>query len=214
VPFINTTDLVLIGPGSEWFWSAVSGLVLAVTFVALYRQLRLQGNVTATNQLTEFEREWASERLLRVQLAVLLDLDAGVDPANLTPGPAHSVFDFWERIGALARGGRIDPKLLVAVNGGVGEWWWAILRAWVVKNRANLGPTFGESFEWLNGVVSKINRQSGISDFDRIGDLTFEVAALEWQIQFEEELRSTPAAPPSSRRRAASPRHAPNPVKG
>ena len=39
---INTDGMSFIGPGSEWFWTAVSGLVLAVTFIAIYRQLRTQ----------------------------------------------------------------------------------------------------------------------------------------------------------------------------
>lgn len=39
---VNTDGLVLLGPGSEWLWTAVSGIVLAGTFIALYRQLRLQ----------------------------------------------------------------------------------------------------------------------------------------------------------------------------
>jgi hypothetical protein len=190
---INTDGMAFIGPGSEWFWTALSGMVLAVTFIALYRQLRLQANAGAIDQLTEFEREWASERLLRYQLAVLLELQAGVDPADLTEGPAHLVFDFWERIGGLARGGRIDPNLLVTVNGGVSEWWWAILKAYVIKSRMELGPTFGEAFEWLNGVASKINRKSGIHSFDQIGELNDEIASREWQIRIEEELRAVPA---------------------
>ena len=210
---INTQGLVLLGPGSEWFWSAVSGLVLAGTFLALYRQLRLQANAMATDQLTEFEREWASERLLRSRLAVLLELQAGVEPANVSSSPAHVVFNFWERIGALARGGRIDPKLLVLVNGGVGEWWWAILKDYVVRRRTDLGPTFGESFEWLTGVISKINRRSGIYDFDKIGDVRGEIAVTEWLIRVEEGLRSAPVAPaPGPRRRAVPHRTAPAPL--
>jgi hypothetical protein len=206
VQLINTEGLVLIGPGSEWFWSAVSGLILAGTFVALYRQLRLQANATATDQLTEFEREWASERLMRLRLAIFLELQAGVDPARLSPGAAHAVFNFWERIGALAKAGRIDPKLLATVNGGVSEWWWTILRPYVVARRVDLGPTFGEAFEWLNGVISKINRDSGIYDFDKVGDLDRgDIEALEWRIGVEEALRSAPvAARPASRRRRAS----------
>ena len=39
---INTDGMSFIGPGSEWFWTAVSGLVLAITFIAIYRQLRTQ----------------------------------------------------------------------------------------------------------------------------------------------------------------------------
>ena len=39
---INTDGMSLIGPGSEWFWTALSGIVLAGTFLAIYRQLRAQ----------------------------------------------------------------------------------------------------------------------------------------------------------------------------
>lgn len=39
---INTDGLVLIGPGSEWFWTALQFTALAITFVAIYRQLRTQ----------------------------------------------------------------------------------------------------------------------------------------------------------------------------
>ncbi len=46
---INTDGMSLIGPGSEWFWTAVSGVVLAVTLIAIYRQLRLQANQAAIN---------------------------------------------------------------------------------------------------------------------------------------------------------------------
>jgi hypothetical protein len=37
VKLINTDGLACIGPGSEWFWTAISGLVLAITFLAIYR---------------------------------------------------------------------------------------------------------------------------------------------------------------------------------
>ena len=33
VTFINTEGMSFIGPGSEWFWTALSGLVLAITFL-------------------------------------------------------------------------------------------------------------------------------------------------------------------------------------
>jgi hypothetical protein len=207
VPFINTQGLILIGPGSEWFWNAVSGLILAGTFIAVYRQLRLQANATATGQLTEFEREWTSERLRRFQLAVLRELQAGVDPASLSGGPPHVVFDFWERIGALALRGRVDTRLLASVNLGVSEWWWTVLKAWVLRRRIEIGPTFGEGFEWLNSVASKINRETGTLGFDEVGDLAAEIAALERVIRIEEELRAAPgAASQGSSRRTSTPR--------
>ena len=54
--FINTDGMAFIGPGSEWFWTALSGIVLAVTFLAIYRQLRLQRNQGAIEQIASSSR--------------------------------------------------------------------------------------------------------------------------------------------------------------
>jgi hypothetical protein len=86
---INTNGLVLIGPGSEWFWTALSGLVLAVTFFAIYRQLRLQPDVAATEQVSSLLNEWSSERMCRAKLMILMALDAGTEPLDL-PDRAYS----------------------------------------------------------------------------------------------------------------------------
>ena len=39
---INTDGMSFIGPGSEWFWTMLQVLVVAVSLLGLYRQLRLQ----------------------------------------------------------------------------------------------------------------------------------------------------------------------------
>jgi hypothetical protein len=39
---VNTDGLALIGPGSEWFWTALQFTALAITFIAIYRQLATQ----------------------------------------------------------------------------------------------------------------------------------------------------------------------------
>ncbi len=40
--FINTAGMAFIGPGSEWFWTMLQFTALAITFYAIYRQLRAQ----------------------------------------------------------------------------------------------------------------------------------------------------------------------------
>ena len=97
---INTDGLAFIGPGSEWFWTAVSGLVLAITFLAIYRQLRLQRDAAATEQVNGLLNEWSSERMARAKLTVLLALEAGTDPAR----PARP---------------RAIPRRLLLATGGV-----------------------------------------------------------------------------------------------
>lgn len=42
VTLINTDGLAFIGPGSEWFWTALQFVALATTFYAIYRQLQAQ----------------------------------------------------------------------------------------------------------------------------------------------------------------------------
>lgn len=79
---INTDGMALIGPGSEWFWTALTGLILAVTFFAIYRQLSMARSATAFEQLTLFETELRSERMNRLGLEVALALREGVDPAR------------------------------------------------------------------------------------------------------------------------------------
>jgi hypothetical protein len=52
--------------------------------------------------------------------------------------------------------------------------------------------------------MSKINRASGIDDFDQIGPVDAYIAALEWQIRIEEALRTAPVACASRGRPASS----------
>jgi hypothetical protein len=42
---INTDGMAFIGPGTEWFWTALTGVVLGVTFIAIYSQLRVQATL-------------------------------------------------------------------------------------------------------------------------------------------------------------------------
>ncbi|HQR23344.1 MAG TPA: hypothetical protein PL152_04610 [Steroidobacteraceae bacterium] len=39
---LNTSGVVIFGPGSEWLWTMLQFVALSVTFYAIYRQLRLQ----------------------------------------------------------------------------------------------------------------------------------------------------------------------------
>jgi len=39
---MNTDGMAFIGPGSEWFWTALTFIALALTFYAIYRQMRAQ----------------------------------------------------------------------------------------------------------------------------------------------------------------------------
>jgi hypothetical protein len=42
VNLFNTDGVAIFGPGSEWFWTMLQFTALAITFYAIYRQLRTQ----------------------------------------------------------------------------------------------------------------------------------------------------------------------------
>lgn len=99
--FKNTNGMAFIGPGSEWFWTAVSGVGLIVTFVAIYRQLRIARSAAAYAQLDAFERELDSEGMIRNELDLLIALRDRADPADVPLGAAYVISGFWEKIAAL-----------------------------------------------------------------------------------------------------------------
>ena len=166
---INTDGMAFIGPGSEWFWTAVSGLVLAITFIAIYRQLRLQASAGAIEQMDAIERDWTSERMARSKLAILVALRDGVDPANVPDQAAAVVGNFWERIGYLVRAGHIDRRLVNEYLGSTIGLWWAWLTPTTLRERERTEqPRNNEHFEWLAGVMAELDRKAGEGPtFDR-----------------------------------------------
>jgi len=115
----------IFAPG--WAWSMLSMVLVVGSLVGLYRQLRLQSAQGAREQLESLDREWTSERFDRCKLEVLLALRDGTDPTNVPRATAFVIAGYWERIGALARGGHHDPKLLHSFNGGACPVWWTAL---------------------------------------------------------------------------------------
>ena len=200
VKIINTDGMAFIGPGSEWFWTALSGLVLAVTFIAIYRQLALARGANAREQLESSDREWDSERFALCKLEVLLARRDSTDQAKVPGAPALAIANFWERIAALARGGHLDPALLHAYNGGACPIWWVALAPWVRQLRAgNEDETEYNNFEWLAGVMDELDRRAGASAFNETlfaSQLPSRIAAFQDRLRFEQSLRTVKIASP------------------
>jgi hypothetical protein len=164
---INTDGMAFIGPGSEWFWTALTGIVLAATFLAIYRQLSIARSASATEQLNAFERELTSERMTRYQLDVLVALRDGGDPAHVPHTAANAIAIFWDVVGGLARRGHLDPKLLWDGTGGDCITWWVALAPHARRRRAEWhSQTMLENFEWLAGVMAEFDRRAGMPTFD------------------------------------------------
>ena len=185
---VNTEDLVLIGPGSEWFWTAFSGLVLAITFVAIYRQLRLQGDAAAIQQLEDIEHEWSSERLARAKLKLLLALEAGATPDALPNRAMAEVGYFWERVGKLVRTGHIDRRLVYEHFGAQVQAWSMWIRPGTLE-----GGRGWPHFAWLAEALAKLDADrdvAPISQADLAESLAGQISHFREAVEMFEELRS------------------------
>jgi hypothetical protein len=209
VKLINTDGMAFIGPGSEWFWTALSGIVLAVTFLAIYRQLRLQRSQGAIEQIDAFQREWESERVLSYRLTVLVALQDGTDPAHVPDAAAQALATYWEGIGSLARGGHLDRRLLWDTNGAACQLWWGYLGPYCGATRARLhDPAILENFEWLAAEMDAVDRRAGMgvtyTEAVRTAELGRIINNTRERIRVEQSLRTVilaspeavPAAPP------------------
>jgi len=211
--FINTDGMSFVGPGSEWFWTAVSGLVLAVTFVAIWRQLALQRSASGYAQVTDLSRQDVAEPMLRVKVEIYQALHDGCAPAHVPFGAASFVIDFWEDIGVLVRYGQLDRRLLHESMGNGCRRWWTTLQPFIERFRAEAGPRAAEHFEWLADQMADLDRKVGDTT---IYDADYVVRTLDNHMRNQsdrlrtaEELRGFVLRP--SRHAASNMQTAPNP---
>ncbi|MEO6208200.1 MAG: hypothetical protein ABIP77_09635 [Candidatus Limnocylindrales bacterium] len=200
---INLDGLALIGPGSEWFWSMLQFVIVAITLYAIYRQLRLQASAGAIEQMAALERDWNSEPLIRSRLAILLALRDGVDPADVPDRAASEIGNFWERVGYLVLMGHIERRLLYEYLGPAVRLWWTWLTPTTHRERKRTEqPRNNEHFEWLVGVMAEMDRKAGmgpafdVAYLDRLVPRLIE-SSLD-AIRLAEDLRSVIVRPMST----------------
>lgn len=199
---INTDGMAFVGPGSEWFWTALQFTALALTFIAIYRELRLHSSQSAIEQLDRFQREWASERMVRHMLDAYVARRDGTDPADMPPAAVYALAIFWEKIGSLCRSGHIDPKVLWNVSGDECIECWVLLAPNVKRGQARMSdPTYYEHFEWIAGVMLEISGRAGIPAFDEAtlaNLLDHRMAEYRDLIRVEQALRTVIVASPEA----------------
>jgi hypothetical protein len=188
VTLVNFNGMALFGPGSEWFWTMLQFLALAITFYAIYRQLRVARGANAFEHLASIERDWATERNIRFRLDVLVALRDGHDPADVADGAVTSIADLWNRVGTLTRKGHIDRVALYHAQTPTVQTWWTTLGPTVRKWRAEEGIQYFKDFEWLAAAMVALDRHSGVPETPLdAADATY------WQPQWRQMIHTNEA---------------------
>ena len=161
---INTAGMSFIGPGSEWFWTALGVIIAAVTLLGIYRQLRLQLGAGAIQQMETINQEFQSEQMSRARLAVLVALRDGADPASLPP-VANDIANFWERVGYLVKAGHVDRVLVNQYfDASIRVWWGWLAPAARAARARDADPALYRKLRvagWPHGRDGPEDRQDG-----------------------------------------------------
>lgn len=166
MPLVNLTDLVVIGPGSEWFWTAVSGVVVAVTFLAIYRQLRMQRAAHGFAQMQEIEDRISTAHMLQLKLRLALALKRDDDPD--TDVLVGHMAAFFEKVGFLHRQRYLSTDALANTHNAPivdAVRWWTLLEPIVKRAQAEYGPGEFADFERLAAVGRRWMAEHGVPEF-------------------------------------------------
>jgi hypothetical protein len=154
--FINTDGLTVLGPGSEWFWSAFQGVVVAISLWALFRQLRLQTAQKHRDDVARLNAEYQSERLLRHRLAVWKAVRDDTPPSEVSKGSFFALGNFWEGVAGFTKEKHLDAKLMAYHMGSDACWVWTALEPWVRYQRQNYAEDYVSDFEWFVTEIVRI----------------------------------------------------------
>ncbi len=156
---VNTQGLALVGPGSESLWLMGQFVVLAVTGIFVFRQLRAQRSAHRVQTMSELTEEWESERMVRHRLA------AAMYAAEGHPGFAPALFtigSFYERLGELARHGDILAEDLWEAWSWSIQLWWERYEVAIRDARAS-NPGLWRAWERLAERMAALDRRRGVT---------------------------------------------------
>jgi hypothetical protein len=95
-----TGNIILLGQGSEWFWSAVQAVLVLVSALFLYRQLVAQSRADVVSAIESIWARFDSHEMLQIRARVAayyLDGGRGLN------GDVQILLGFWEQVGTYVR---------------------------------------------------------------------------------------------------------------
>ena len=157
---INTDGLALIGPGSEWLWTALQFLALSITGLAIFRQLRAQTSANSLAMGIRLADEFRVE-LLRFKLASLMDVSG--NSRTMTPA-IDKVGIFFDGTASAIENGYVPARMGWQEWGEAGQTYWAVFRH-VLEERRKTEPGLWKDWErWIADLDDRDRKAGKVTD--------------------------------------------------
>ena len=156
---IDLDDFVLLGPGSEWLWIMAQFVALAVTGLAIIRQLRAQRSAAVFDQMWTWNHEFDEPSMTRHKLALMIAIQ-GRDPASGFPNANGEVADYFERVGYLISRGHVNIEDFWSGSREIVAFYWGVMAPYIEQEReGRADPSIYRWFEWLELEMRKIDKR-------------------------------------------------------
>ena len=192
---VSSGPIVFIGPGSEWFWSMAQFVLVGITLVGIYLQLRLQRAANIFDHLARLSDEFQAEMPNRAKVSAAQALLRG----DHVPTAALTVIgNFWDRVAFLVRHGDLNVRGVHDPLGSSCRFWWELMAEDIhrLRSTSEASDVYAD-FEWLAGEFARLaERKGSIYPFDRaslIAGLPEDIEGWQGRIRMSEDSRRAPA---------------------
>jgi hypothetical protein len=155
----------LLGAGSEWFWTMLEFIVVAVTAILIYGQIRIQTNghiIAATESLVT---QWNSDRVIALRKVVCrawLENDHSFSPA------AQSLAEVFEKFGLYAKIKVVPDEIMWDSLSWYAEYYHHMFEDGIEQARGQFKDnTLFENFDLLCERFKKVNASRSAPNFER-----------------------------------------------
>jgi hypothetical protein len=181
---LNETEWTLFGKGSEWFWALMQFVIVTITLVLIYGELRISSAAHMLESLTSLNERWTSKDLVSQRRKICRAHLKG-DPV-LTLGN-QIVFTFFEELGLYVRKGWVPQQVIWDTYSYYIENYWDMCSQEVVDRRKKStdSSTF-EHFDQLAVAMRVINKKRKIPCTRRTKEQLREFAQGEMVADFDE----------------------------
>ena len=151
--------MTFFGPGSEWFWGAVSSLAVAVSLIVVVLQLRAQRSAALYEQTEAWNRDWDSEELLVSRINALIEYE-NQRVEDGVPDAFYPVGNFFDRLGYLLVHGNLQVDVVWNDFRTQAGRWWVLMEPFIREDR-KIGddPRLLEYFEKLERLMREMDRK-------------------------------------------------------
>lgn len=154
--------IAVFGPGSEWFWAMAQFIVLSVTGLAIYRQLRAQGSANALQAQAALVARWNAPEMVRLRVATMMAIASGTSTQPVT---LRLVGNFFAEMAALRTHRHLRPTDSWEIWSGQIQLWWALVLPWISEIRSKNSGLYGE-FEELAAEMAQLDLERHVPNFD------------------------------------------------